>query len=280
MLEKIEQEIRDEYKRLGYNQSWTFLGSNKNSFHKGQKILFVGLNPGGKKIEPSSANFPYRETLYCFNTNEKDNSYNVYLDASDWTETGEKNPLQLQVIDLYKKLYKKIEAINPQVAHENGHDYEDFMRKSLVLNYTPFRSSNWNALTQKSDALAFSDRLWKDYIFRDLYPLVIITMNQIAYDQIKKIFEVKGYCSQSEQGLNTGWGNITYNLTKLTKVGMPSVSLARCPHLSRYKLFNTENKSYLEFQENFISFLATSLSEMKNGYSTAQDLKAQSEKRH
>ena len=187
-------------------------------------IAFIGLNPGGKKHDKP--------------TIESENGKCAYY-YENWTEKGENKktppddkdlaPLQQQVIKLYKRL-----------ADIFGCEYTELMDKSIMANLVPFRSPSWNALPKREDALEFSRGLWAS-IFDPSSVKVIICMSGISFQAIGDILREASYEHRPEESFvgGTGWGKTKYHIKKYS-LSEKSILLIRLPHLSRYKLLNSD----------------------------------------
>ena len=223
--QEVSNAINQKSERLGYE-----LGSalSYNSFatliSPEYPIAFIGLNPGGNKYDKPTV--------------ESENSKCAYY-YENWTAKGENkktppdekelDPLQRQIIKLYTRL-----------AEIFGCDYKTLMDKSIMANLVPFRSPSWNELPNQKAALEFSSQLWSD-IFKQTRVKVIICMSVVVFYELDEILRGLGNApipggAKSER---TGWGRTKYQIEKYMADDEP-VLLVRIPHLSRYKLFNSE----------------------------------------
>lgn len=223
--QEVSNAINQKSEQLGYE-----LGSalSYNSFatliSPEYPIAFVGLNPGGDEYDKP--------------TIESENGKCAYY-YENWTAKGENKktppdeeelaPLQQQIIKLYTRL-----------AEIFGCDYKTLMDKSIMANLVPFRSPSWNELPNQKAALEFSSQLWSD-IFKQTRVKVIICMSVVVFYELDKILRVLGNASVSEESKSesTGWGRTKYQIEKYM-ANDDSILLIRIPHLSRYKLFNSE----------------------------------------
>lgn len=215
--------IRTAYKEQDHKMGWSFLYTSQSTLHASQQLLFVGLNPGRGEDDN------YQEAKSCEDGNE-------YLHG-DWDRNKYKKgeaALQVQVQKLFMKIANSIDSTNHTCCDEF---VKTLMDKSLAANYVPFRSSNWNSLQNKKNALEFSKKLWSD-IFAFVQPRVIICMSLVAYDGIKAILKDKGFNVGSENPKKIGWGKATYRVIELSKEEK-TIILVQLPHLSRYKVFSS-----------------------------------------
>ncbi len=223
--QEVSNAINQKSEQLGYE-----LGSalSYNSFatliSPEYPIAFVGLNPGGDEYDKP--------------TIESENGKCAYY-YENWTAKGESKktppdetelaPLQQQIIKLYTQLAEVFDC-----------GYKTLMDKSIMANLVPFRSPNWNDLPNRSAALEFSSQLWSD-IFKQARVKVIICMSIVVFYELDKILRGLGNTSVSEESKSesTGWGRTKYQIEKYM-ADDNSILLIRIPHLSRYKLFNSE----------------------------------------
>lgn len=187
-------------------------------------IAFVGLNPGGDKYDKPTVESENGKCAYYY---------------ENWTVKGESKktppdetelaPLQQQIIKLYTRLAEVFDC-----------DYKTLMDKSIMANLVPFRSPTWNSLPNKNAALEFSSQLWND-IFKQTRVKVIICMSVVVFYELDEILRGLGNASISEESKSesTGWGRTKYQIEKYIAED-ESILLIRIPHLSRYKLFNSE----------------------------------------
>lgn len=209
MLKNIENDINN--KSSGYSSSWSFLYTGPETFRPNQKLIFVGLNPGG------GAGYDYHPQLSgAENTN-------AYLDATDWIGNGTKSPLQIQVTSLFEDIAVKL-----------GQKHEDLMRQSMAANYIPFRSQDWEKIEgKKEDALKFSQEMWHK-IIDYTNPSIIVVMSELAHQGFLNIFK-----KPEVTLLDTNWGRIKYSVTEFDWEKKKRL-LVRLPHLSRYRIFGRE----------------------------------------
>ncbi len=229
MMKKNKQAVSDEINQKSKQLKYK-LGSalSYNSFDSlispKYPIAFIGLNPGGDEYDKP--------------TIESENGKCAYY-YENWTAKGENKktppdeeelaPLQQQIIKLYTRLAEFFDC-----------DYKTLMDKSIMANLVPFRSPNWNKLDNQSAALEFSHQLWSD-VLKQARIKVIICMSIVVFYELDKILRGLGNTSVSEESKSesTGWGRTKYQIEKYM-ADDKSILLIRIPHLSRYKLFNSE----------------------------------------
>lgn len=190
-------------------------------------IAFIGLNPGGKDyVKPTIESENGKCDYYYENWTVKGEGKKTPPDEKDLA------PLQQQIIKLYKRLADILCC-----------DYKYLMDNSIMANLVPFRSPNWNSLSNKNESLTFSRELWSSIIASSKVSLVIC-MSSISFFQIGEILNGKGYnCLDTEsETKRIGWGSVTYQIKKYMK-NDSEILVIRLPHLSRYKIFNSEKCS-------------------------------------
>lgn len=223
--QSISDSIDQMRDQLGYTLGSALSYNSFDNIHSpGYPIAFIGLNPGGNKYDKPSIESENGKCAYYY---------------ENWTAKGENkktppdekelDPLQRQIIKLYTRL-----------AEIFGCDYKELMDKSIMANLVPFRSPTWNSLPNQNAALEFSSQLWGD-IVKQTRVKVIICMSVVVFYELDKILRGLGNTSIPEKSKSesTGWGRTQYQVEKYMADG-ESILLIRIPHLSRYKLFNSE----------------------------------------
>ena len=75
---------------------------------------------------------------------------------------------------------------------------------------------------------------------------IILCIDKLTYDNIKKILISEKYELLSEQRFRIGWGNFTSTVLKIKKDDN-TFTLAKFPHLSRFPIFGRKkSKIYLD----------------------------------
>lgn len=189
--ERWEDAIEREYQarlRLYPDQAleWRLLYSPRRVL-AGARVAFIGLNPGGRFVDPAHGKFS------C----EAGSAYRK--EVENW---GPSSKLQDQVMALFQRL-----GVAP----------EDVLAGNLV----PFRSPSEKSLAGAYDALAFGIDLWNE-ILGKVSPEVVVTMGGTANHEISTLLgvrEVKVY--------ETGWGSQTASRGTFiggTWIGLPHLS--------------------------------------------------------
>lgn len=223
-FENICQEIQKKYEELGHNLGWSFLTTSKNTIKKNSSIALITLNPGGEeKSEPVMRSFE---------------DGNAYLNEEWKKNLGVgKAPLQIQIQYLFKHL---------TIKHPRYNNFENLMNDTLMGYFIPFRSPTIKELINSKLSRKFSHHLWSRLLIEvDLSLIICIDKN--TFFDINEIFhETKGFKLAEKKEFNTGWGNIKAELTRYNGE-KKDLTIARLPHLSRYKIFNRE-KSQAEIE--------------------------------
>ena len=211
-LEEILGKIEAHAKAYTYTSSWSFLFTGKHTFCKNQKLIFVGLNPGGRADKCNYLPVRYNE-----------NGHNDYLEADDWGKGIGKTPLQRQVISLFEG-----------IARQLGVTHESLMHETMAANFIPFRSQDWDKVENGPQCMLFAKELWRD-IIDYTNPAVIISMNRLAHESFLGLVEAKDTLN-----FETKWGSTTASFAEYTKRDGKKGLLVRVPHLSRYRIFKRE----------------------------------------
>ena len=159
------------------------------NFQKNNRILLMGLNPGGKK-DDFYHNVPSVE------------EGSAYL-LENWKKSG-KNQLQKQIIILFQML-----------------DID--LNKTLASNFIPFRSQSYDKLPDKKRCRVFSMKLWGK-ILKRIPPKVILCNGIKTFNHLKKIVDIN---SKNEKTIPINWGNIKIHFFQendILLVGLPHLS--------------------------------------------------------
>lgn len=189
--EHWEDAIEREYQarlRLYPDQAleWRLLYSPRRVL-AGARVAFIGLNPGGRLVDPAHGKFS------C----EAGSAYRKEIE--NW---GPSSALQDQVMALFERL-----GVAP----------EDVLAGNLV----PFRSPSEKSLAGASDAIAFGRNLWNE-ILGKVSPEIVVTMGGTANHEVSTLLGV----SQVE-AYATGWGSQTASRGTFpggTWIGLPHLS--------------------------------------------------------
>ncbi|UWR10903.1 uracil-DNA glycosylase family protein [Sulfitobacter mediterraneus] len=189
--ERWEAAIEHEYQaRLqnypGQELEWRLLYSPRRVL-AGARVAFIGLNPGGRFVDPTHGKF----------SSEAGSAYR--REVEDW---GPSSGLQDQVMALFDRL-----DIVP----------EDVLAGNLV----PFRSPSEDSLLGAAEAISFGRALWAD-ILDKVKPTLVVSMGGTANREIKQLLNVRNLASHP-----IGWGNYTASRGVFeggTWIGLPHLS--------------------------------------------------------
>lgn len=229
--EQIEAEYqKDEYQKEGHALGWRFLMCPVDRLNAKTQIALLTLNPGGgssdkqRKCEPSCENG------------------SAYVCESWCDQKPGQAPLQKQI----RKLF---EAIAAKVGREGKGD--NLLKQSLAACYIPFRSKSIMDVPQKKSVKGFAHTLWEP-LFKEIDPLLIVTIGQITAKAFTRILEDKLKCQSTSKRFQSGWGTVSAEVITF-KAGKRKRVILRLPHLSRYQLFGRKNKESQEMIEKVIS---------------------------
>jgi hypothetical protein len=218
-FKEIVRKIDENYSLLQHTSQWSFLYTPQKTFYPGQKLAFIGLNPGGDD------SVSYSPNASCEDGNE-------YL-IGEWTtdKTGGQNPLQQQI----QSLYKEIISQNPN--HWDNHT--DMMNETLAFNYVPYRSKSWKLLNNKTETTLFARKLLEE-ILTYIQPTVIITMDKATHDAVTHVYiGLYPNAERHQESSTIGWGKVQYRLDHYS-TNDKTKTVIRLPHLSRYKIYSRE----------------------------------------
>lgn len=165
---------------------WRLLYSPRRVLN-GARVAFIGLNPGGRVVDPSHGKF----------SSEAGSAYR--REVENW---GRSSSLQDQVMALFARL----DVVPEEV---------------LAGNLVPFRSPSEDTLQGASEAIAFGKTLWTE-ILGKVTPRVVVSMGRTANREIASLLRVR-----DARRYPTGWGNYTASRGTFpggTWIGLPHLS--------------------------------------------------------
>jgi hypothetical protein len=203
-------EIRGAEQKLGHQLSWRFLTTPAKTLSPDTKIAFVALNPGGNRIPADHG----RESC------ERGSAYL----HENWRSVA---------------LQHQVQALFREIAVATSHpDYRSLMDTSLMAYYIPFRSPSQRELRSPKESLSFAFRLWS-CLMEHISPRLIVTMDRDTFTDFARILPGKpGTALAETREFPTGWGNYGADAARYRSLGNRNVTLARFPHLSRFKIFD------------------------------------------
>lgn len=153
----------------------------------GARVAFIGLNPGGRSIDPAHGEF----------SSEAGSAYLKSIE--NW---GASSPLQDQAIALFKRL---------NVAPED----------ILAGNLVPFRSPSEDTLPGALEAISFGRNIWAE-ILQKVRPTVVVSMGGTTNREICRLLKVRNVESHA-----IGWGSYVASRGEFsdgTWIGLPHLS--------------------------------------------------------
>lgn len=219
-LDECVERIDVAYRELGHSLGWRFLMGPRRTLSARTRVALVTSNPGGKKDYPE---YPRASV-------EQGNAYWVEL----WlgrVQAGDA-PLQRQVQRLFDMVVEVIEA---------GASAQSYVEHHVLCAYfVPFRSPRFAKLLAKRKSINFGRALWSD-ILTAWTPTTILTIDPDAFGNLYNILSSAGSLQQHRE-FPTGWGDIRAEAVRIQRSGCGmTVTLARLPHLSTFKLFSRAN---------------------------------------
>ncbi len=202
------ERIEAAYAELDHTLGWRFLNGPADTLAPDTRLAFVGLNPGGDVYYPPHVSV------------EEGSAYRV----ERWGPGHTLNPLQVQVRRMFDELARKLGVSSVQL-----------MDDTLAWNFCPFRSPGWDRLPNRARSLTFSAELGTS-VLAIANPRAILCLGDVIDRQLGVVLEARGLQRREVQKLPTGWGTVTYGVTRY---GCPdgATLVVRLPHLSRYAIF-------------------------------------------
>ena len=207
LFNRLTAKIRRTYRELDHQLGWRFLYSSRDTLKPSTKIVFIGLNPGGEKLEKTRAS--------C----EEGNAYH----SETWKPPGH-NSLQEQVCLLYEGIAKAIRTKSPI----------NLMDESLAANFIQFRSGSFSKLESKRRCWELSREIWAS-ILEHVKPKLVVTMGREVMHEIAGLIGEHATLATPIKR-KTGWGEITYDF-RWASFGGRRTLLIGLPHLSRFQIF-------------------------------------------
>lgn len=193
IADELRVEIERAYLARGDRLGWRLLYSPVSVLEQAE-VAFVGLNPGGSYVDPT------HPSLAC------PDGTSAYV-TERWKDLAPgQDALQKQVRLLFAKI-----GVAPQEV--------------LAGNLVPFRSPNWDSLTDKNAALEFGQRIWRR-ILAHARPKLVVAMGSPSATAISNVLGAK------VTTVPIGWGAMT-----ATQARTAEMTFVGLPHLSRFQLF-------------------------------------------
>ena len=218
-LEGRVESISAAYKRLGHRLGWRFLAGPRRTFTSRAPFALITLNPGGTRENPDHPR----------TSSEKGSAY--WIESWKEKQPG-KAPLQLQFQELFARIVTIVDAKeSPQAFVEN---------RVLAAHFVPFRSRSLDTLHRRSESIAFARQLWAE-LLAEWIPRTILTIDCVTFENLHGIISNRPAEVVARQRFPTGWGCSTAEAFRFRmSERAESVTLARLPHLSRFRLMSRE----------------------------------------
>lgn len=184
--------IQSEYDRGRYGLGWRFMMSPEASY-SASSMAIVALNPGGSKAHGTDWSYE---------------AGNAYWRESWRDQPAGCSPLQRQVQGLAALL---------------GRSESD----TFAAQFVPFRSPSWDMLPNRSEAVAFAERLWTSLLATPGPELIVCLGKAVVGPAIANITG-----ATFESSYLVGWGSQTAD----RYVAPSGVVVLVLPHLGRFKL--------------------------------------------
>ncbi len=218
-LESRVESISAAYKRLGHRLGWRFLAGPRRTFTSRAPFALITLNPGG-----AHENHAHPRT-----SSEKGSAY--WIESWKGCQPGTA-PLQLQFQELFARIVTIVDAKeSPQAFVED---------RVLAAHFVPFRSRSLDTLHRRSESIAFARQLWAE-LLAEWTPRTILTIDCVTFENLRGIISNRPAEVVARQRFPTGWGRSTAEAFRFRmSERAESVTLARLPHLSRFRLMSRE----------------------------------------
>ena len=178
------------------------------------KILYLGLNPGGKEDLPEHLHASCENGTAFFTESWKNNV------------PGTEN-LQVQTQLLFEKLRNHLGI--------HGITTREFSDSHILSAYfIPFRSDSWESLPKKTESIKSACKLWEN-IFSHWMPTYIITLGRDNYIQIENFLLKNNFTASPIENIPSGWGSCSHQVRAFHRKGQ-TIYLGTLLHLSRYSI--------------------------------------------
>ena len=178
------------------------------------KILYLGLNPGGKEDLPEHPHTSCENGTAFFTESWKNNV------------PGTEN-LQVQTQLLFERLRNHLGI--------HGITTREFSDSHILSAYfIPFRSDSWESLPKKTESIKSACKLWEK-IFSHWMPTYIITLGRDNYIQIENFLLKNNFTASPIENISSGWGSCSHQVRAFHRKGQ-TIYLGTLLHLSRYSI--------------------------------------------
>ena len=218
-LERRVETISAAYTRLGHRLGWRFLAGPRRTFTSRAPFALITLNPGGSHEDPDHPR----------TSSENGSAY--WIESWKGYPPGTA-PLQFQFQELFARIVTIVDASeSPRAFVEN---------RVLVAHFVPFRSPSLDTLHRRSESIAFARQFWAE-LLAECLPRTILTIDRVTFKNLHGIISNRLAAVVAHRRFPTGWGRYTAEAFRfqMSERG-ETVTLARLPHLSRFRLMSNE----------------------------------------
>ncbi|MCY4440620.1 MAG: hypothetical protein OXE53_10495 [Deltaproteobacteria bacterium] len=218
-LEHRVESIGAAYERLGHRLGWRFLAGPRRTFTCRAPFALITLNPGGRRENPDHPR----------TSSENGSAYWI----ESWKECPPgTSPLQLQFQELFARIVTIVGAKeSPRAFVEN---------RVLAAHFVPFRSRSLKTLHRRSESIAFARQFWAE-LLAEWLPRTILTIDRVTFKNLRGIISNRPAEVVDHRRFPTGWGRYNAEAFRFrTSERGETVTLARLPHLSRFRLMSKE----------------------------------------
>lgn len=209
--------IESKGRELGHRDGWRFLTGPRRTLCPSTELAFISLNPGGGAESAHQSGASYEEG-------------SSYVTESWLNDLPGEAPLQRQGQALFR------EIMNHSLAEGGVADF--LSHRVLTGHFIPFRSRSFAVLPNPAKSVAFGRRLWMQ-VLKEWRPRLILTIDHETYSNLGSIISELFGREVDHRHFVTGWGSNRCEGTRFADFRADGViTLARLPHLSRFKLFS------------------------------------------
>ena len=218
-LEGRVESISAAYKRLGHRLGWRFLAGPRRTLTSRAPFALITLNPGGARENPDHPR----------TSSENGSAY--WIESWKGCPPGTA-PLQLQFQELFARIVTLVGA------SESPHAFVE--NRVLAAHFVPFRSPSLDMLHRRRESIAFARRFWAE-LLAEWIPRTILTIDRITFKNLHGIISNRLAEVVAHRRFPTGWGRYTAEAFRFRMSEREeTVTLARLPHLSRFRLMSNE----------------------------------------
>ncbi len=231
-FERRVESISATYKRLGHRLGWRFLAGPQRTLTSRAPFALITLNPGGARENPDHPR----------TSSEKGSAY--WIESWKGCPPGTA-PLQLQFQELFARIVTLVDA------RESPRAFVE--KRVLAAHFVPFRSPSLDTLHRRRESIAFARRFWAE-LLAEWIPRTILTIDRVTFKNLREIISNRPAEVVAQRRFPTGWGRYTAEAFRfrMSERGK-TVTLARLPHLSRFRLMSKE--ACLQPVQDFLDYV-------------------------